>query len=297
MSATHGLAGAADTITVLVRQRGTSDGVLKITGRDIPEAEYAMSLTDGVWTLDGDTLAAAAAAAAAREEELRLGDRSIEILTFVRRHPDNTPKKGVTSGMIAECFGEVRIYLSRLVGAGRLLRSGRGHYHTPVPTVPSVPSPPSPQVRGLPGLEHSQQGGVPSVPNSIEQPLPAAPCSEERSSAVTPGTQEECVDRSTSLDGGEPRGPDAHFSGLCCRCGKGTTQRDLDGRPCHVGCTQPTSKRHRKSRDGRAVHDPNSHCAQCGKTLEGKILKARFCSNKCKDDDFKGKPKQFGGQR
>ncbi len=42
VSGTHGLTGAADTVLVLGRGRGDADGVLKVTGRDVPEAEYAM---------------------------------------------------------------------------------------------------------------------------------------------------------------------------------------------------------------------------------------------------------------
>ena len=37
VSATHGLAGAADTIVVLARKRQATEGSLKVTGRDVPE--------------------------------------------------------------------------------------------------------------------------------------------------------------------------------------------------------------------------------------------------------------------
>src|SRR5215216_2453166 len=60
VSGTHGLAGAADTIVVLCRDRQDSNGLLKVTGRDVPEGEYAVRFKDGaVWELDGDDLAAA----------------------------------------------------------------------------------------------------------------------------------------------------------------------------------------------------------------------------------------------
>jgi len=31
----------------------------------------------------------------------------------------------------------------------------------------------------------------------------------------------------------EPRGPDVFFAGLCCTCGRATTERDDDGLPRH----------------------------------------------------------------
>ena len=43
VSGTHGVAGAMDTILVLARERGSDRAVLKVTGRDIPEGEYALT--------------------------------------------------------------------------------------------------------------------------------------------------------------------------------------------------------------------------------------------------------------
>jgi hypothetical protein len=51
VSGTAGLAGASDTIAVLARSRGSADAKLHITGRDVREAELALTLTDGRWTL------------------------------------------------------------------------------------------------------------------------------------------------------------------------------------------------------------------------------------------------------
>ena len=77
VSGTHGLAGAADTIVVLCRRRQSADGSLKVTGRDVPENEYALKVIEGkAWQLDGADLAAAAAAARKREDARALGDVS-----------------------------------------------------------------------------------------------------------------------------------------------------------------------------------------------------------------------------
>jgi hypothetical protein len=59
VSGTNGLAGAADGILVLTRARNEQTAKLQVTGRDIEEAEYAMSLDSehGRWTmLDGPAI-------------------------------------------------------------------------------------------------------------------------------------------------------------------------------------------------------------------------------------------------
>lgn len=129
VSGTHGLAGAADTIMVLHRKRQSTDGLLKVTGRDVPEAEYAIQLVNGTaWTLDGADLAAAAAAAARREDAQGLSDTSAQIIDFVRQEP-----RGVTAKQVVERFGDnARQYLKRHYDAGRLDKLGRGLYVVPM---------------------------------------------------------------------------------------------------------------------------------------------------------------------
>lgn len=135
VSGTHGLAGAADTVVVLDRKRQATDALLKITGRDVAEEIYALRVRDGMaWTLDGADLPAAAAAAHRRQEGGALGDRSNDILDFIRRHPD-----GISAAKVEAEFGEgTRRYLARLFDAGRLVKPRRGVYALP-PTV-SQPS-------------------------------------------------------------------------------------------------------------------------------------------------------------
>lgn len=132
VSGTHGLAGSADTIAVLCRKRKSAEGLLKITGRDVPENEYALRGLDGrTWILDGSTLDEAADRATQREEIEHLSDLSTQILDFVRGHPS-----GVSTANVVARFGEnARRYLARLTDSGRLVRQARGQY-----SVPSVPT-------------------------------------------------------------------------------------------------------------------------------------------------------------
>lgn len=50
----QGVTGVADTILILTKPRGESDGELFVTGRDIDERERALTFEAGVWTDVGD---------------------------------------------------------------------------------------------------------------------------------------------------------------------------------------------------------------------------------------------------
>ncbi len=133
VSGTHGLAGAADTVIVLTRSRNETSGLLKVTGRDVPEGEYALMLADGyAWDLDGDDLAEAASRAREARSSAGISDRSAEIIAYVAANPPH-----VRAAEVEEKFGQdARRYLKRLADSGRLLRLSWGIY-TSVPSVPS----------------------------------------------------------------------------------------------------------------------------------------------------------------
>lgn len=138
VSGTNGIAGAADTIIVIARPRNEERGLLKVTGRDVAEREYAVSVEHGRWQLIGGGLDDAATAAQTIRATVNLGDRSAEIVRYVAKHPE-----GVRAGEVAEAVDisvkEARVYLSRLFAAGKIRRPERGLY-TPVMSVASVMS-------------------------------------------------------------------------------------------------------------------------------------------------------------
>jgi hypothetical protein len=89
VSGTYGLAGAADTTIVLLRGRNESGGLIKITGRDVPEGEYAVKFANGsTWQFDGYDLDDAARTARTRAATAGLGDRFAEILAYVAEQTD-----------------------------------------------------------------------------------------------------------------------------------------------------------------------------------------------------------------
>jgi AAA domain len=152
VSGTHGLAGAADTVMLLARRRQAADAALKVTGRDVPEDEYALTILDGTtWQANGGSLAAAADKARDRKAAQALSPVMADVLAAVREHPE-----GVRAGDLAGRFGKaVYTYLARLVAAGRVDKLERGLY-IPLLEVSEVSDS---QVRG-PEVSNSAGSGV-----------------------------------------------------------------------------------------------------------------------------------------
>jgi hypothetical protein len=127
ISGTNGIAGATDTIMVIDRGRNEGVGLLKITGRDVLEAEYAVKFDGGIWSLSGETLNDAARAAQTKIATKNLGDRSAQVVKFVSLFPD-----GVKTADVAEALdmtpNEASVYLGRLYDHGRLSKPQRGLY-------------------------------------------------------------------------------------------------------------------------------------------------------------------------
>ncbi len=172
ISGTHGLAGAADTIIMLARSRGKGEGILRVTGRDVLEADYAVKFCDGAWSLDGDTLDEARANVRRRAETGELSERSAEIIEFIRGRPT-----GAKAQDIEAKFGEDGTrYVRRLAKSGRLTRPKRGLYVVSEPSEVSesqVSGPENSDTDQLPLSEPSETGedGEPWPPGSNgEQP-------------------------------------------------------------------------------------------------------------------------------
>jgi hypothetical protein len=133
VSGTNGIAGGADTVIVLTRDRNQCDGLLQVTGRDVSEGAYALNFDAGLWALEGGSLETAAKAAETRRAETGLSDRSREIVEAVSRHPEGitAPDAAAELGIDAKT---VATYLGRLVAGDRLTRRARGLY-APVESV------------------------------------------------------------------------------------------------------------------------------------------------------------------
>lgn len=135
-SGTTGVNGAADWTLNLTRDRNSEAATLRVMGRDVPEGEYAATVREGTWTLDGGDLSQAAQRAQQVQQQEGLGDRALEVLGIVNRNPDGIGPAAVAREL-RMTNGNATTYLQRLVESGRIAKQGRGKY-TPVTSVTSV---------------------------------------------------------------------------------------------------------------------------------------------------------------
>ncbi|MFC9761375.1 AAA family ATPase [Rhodococcus jostii] len=138
VSGTQGIAGSADFILVLARKRKSDDAVLAVTGRDVPENEYALTTSDGRWSLDGMDLTDAAATVEHRQQKSVLADRTVEIVRYVESQGKVTPSEVASHfGIDSKTAGTL---LGRYAEDGHIGKSGRGVYVSTVESVESVES-------------------------------------------------------------------------------------------------------------------------------------------------------------
>ena len=127
VSGTQGIAGAADTVLVLKRERHEKRATLQVTSRDAAEGEYSLTMTEnGRWELDGASLEDAARAAQTSKASAGVGDRMIEVIETVGRHPE-----GISPRSLKELLPNVTNLdecLRRAASAGRILKISRGLY-------------------------------------------------------------------------------------------------------------------------------------------------------------------------
>ncbi|GAB6901546.1 AAA family ATPase [Kineosporia succinea] len=148
VSGTNGIAGAADATLILKRPRGQADGTLSITGRDVEEAEIALThdQNTGHW-LKNDRPA----------DEVSLGDTRASILKTLR---ESAKPLGPTA--VADITGAkvetVKKTMQRMSDAGQIWPATGGKYTAPMPG--SAPFP------GIDGDTPTR--GVPPVPGVPE---------------------------------------------------------------------------------------------------------------------------------
>jgi hypothetical protein len=119
VSGTQGVAGAADSVLVLKRMRGSADAVLHVTGRDVEEATLALAFAPdiGSWQMS-DTPA----------DEVLLGDTRASILRYVREHEGARPKE-IAEGTGLD-YATVRQTARRMADDGQIDTDGHGRYMT-----------------------------------------------------------------------------------------------------------------------------------------------------------------------
>ncbi|CAG7845784.1 Regulatory protein RepA [Pseudoclavibacter triregionum] len=135
VSGTQGIAGAADTIIVIRRERGDQTATLSVTSRDAAEGEYQLEFhDDGRWALAGESLEDAARAVQAARATAGVGDQMARVIEVVDRHPQGIRTKDVKT--LLPDVENVDTLLSRAYSSNRLARLSRGLY-APVRSVRS----------------------------------------------------------------------------------------------------------------------------------------------------------------
>lgn len=132
VSGTNGIAGAADTTLVLRRNRTDDNGVLAITGRDVLEAEYAITQEHGTWTLAGGNIATAKGAAKETKATRDLGPDAAAVVEHVLKYGPISPKD--VAAQLQLPSNKVRVYITRALDNGRISRHMRGKYGPPTTT-------------------------------------------------------------------------------------------------------------------------------------------------------------------
>jgi hypothetical protein len=118
VTGTLGIAGTADTVALLERDRGSSNGRLRITGRDLDtEPDLGLEFTDGLWHFIGPG------------ETLELTPQRRKILDALRGEKDGLGPSGIAKKAQLS-VDTVKPSLPMLIAAGLILKVGTGRYVT-----------------------------------------------------------------------------------------------------------------------------------------------------------------------
>ena len=119
VSGSHGITGAADTVHVLRRSRGSGDAVLHVTGRDVEENEHALRFDMGAWELTGVSIAHGS-------------DVRNAISLWLADNGPAGPK--AVAEALDRNVGTVRWLMSEMKRDGQLVGGGQA-YHVPIRAV------------------------------------------------------------------------------------------------------------------------------------------------------------------
>lgn len=127
VSGSQGIAGAADAVLVLARSRGAAGAVLKITGRDVEEAEHALDFEprSGTWRM-----------LAGPASDYAMGDTRRSILHLLRDDQPRTPKAIALELALSEAT--VRQTCRRMFDDDQIDTDGNGHYFALLSPVTAV---------------------------------------------------------------------------------------------------------------------------------------------------------------
>lgn len=127
ISGSQGLMATADTVMMVESFRGKVDRVLRLTGRDVEEKDYAMEFTRGVWTLLGEV------------SDVTMSNERKQILEFVNNSSCAVGPKDVSDGTELS-YESVKNMMPKMVKDGTIEREGRGKYVSRTFQQPHIPT-------------------------------------------------------------------------------------------------------------------------------------------------------------
>jgi len=165
VSGSTGLAGAADTTLVLRKEIGRSDGNLYIRGRDVSEADHALTFDPETcsWTLLGDAAM------------YRMSEERAEIIAVLTESSDPMSPKHIAE-TLGKKDGAVRYLLHKMVKDGEVDGVGGAYQlppNTPIPSNGSGKRPGvagksrNPTVRGDPVTPNSESAKIPGIAGAV----------------------------------------------------------------------------------------------------------------------------------
>ena len=118
ISGSTGLSGAADSLAILKRERGSADAFLYVTGRDVIENDYALKFDNDFcrWKIMG------------KAQEFKMSESRVEIIGCLRRIGEPKSAKEIAEAT-GKNYSTTRSLLSKMVVEGQLFQPEEGLYY------------------------------------------------------------------------------------------------------------------------------------------------------------------------
>lgn len=118
ISGSTGLSGAADSLAILKRERGSADAFLYVTGRDVIENDYALKFDDDFcrWKIIGNA------------HEYKMSESRLQIIRYLTNVGQPKSAKEI-SERLGKKYNTTRSILSKMMADGQLYQPAEGIYY------------------------------------------------------------------------------------------------------------------------------------------------------------------------
>jgi hypothetical protein len=118
ISGSTGLSGAADSLAILKRERGSADAFLYVTGRDVIENDYALKFDNDFcrWKIMGNA------------HEYKMSESRMQIIRYLTNVGQPKSAKEISEAT-GKNYSTIRSLLSKMVADGQLFQPEEGLYY------------------------------------------------------------------------------------------------------------------------------------------------------------------------